>query len=75
MKLKFIIPLLSSVIAIAMAVPSIPSRFKHQIVPQNDTTIAVDPLLHRMKKGNEAVAPQVDTTKMDSLQLAIFRHS
>ncbi|WP_278996806.1 putative LPS assembly protein LptD [Prevotella disiens] len=75
MKSKFIIPLLSSVIAIAMAVPSIPSRFKHQIVPQNDTTIAVDPLLHRMKKGNEAVAPQVDTTKMDSLQLAIFRHN
>lgn len=75
MKAKFLIFLLSFVIVFAMANTPVMSFLSPLFGQAKDTTIVVDTILQQMKNRAKTDTQQIDTTKMDSLQKAIYKHN
>ena len=75
MKAKFLIFVFTFVIAFAMASPFVSALFSPFISAANDANIAIVQRTKPAKRGVDTVKTVVDTTQMDSLQLAIYKHN
>ena len=75
MKAKFLIFVFTFVIAFAMASPFVSVLFSPFISAASDANIATVQRTKPAKRGVDTVKTVVDTTQMDSLQLAIYKHN
>ena len=75
MKAKFLIFVFTFVIAFAMASPFVSVLFSPFISAASDANIATVQPTKPAKRGGDTVKTVVDTTQMDSLQLAIYKHN
>lgn len=75
MKAKFLIFVFTFVIAFAMASPFVSALFSPFISAASDANIATVQRTKPAKRGGDTVKTVVDTTQMDSLQLAIYKHN
>ncbi|MFC2455985.1 MAG: putative LPS assembly protein LptD, partial [Prevotella intermedia] len=75
MKAKFLIFVFMFVIAFAMASPFVSALFSPFISAASDANIATVQRTKPAKRGGDTVKTVVDTTQMDSLQLAIYKHN
>ena len=75
MKAKFLIFVFTFVIAFAMASPFVSVLFSPFISAASDANIATVQRTKPAKRGGDTVKTVVDTTQMDSLQLAIYKHN
>lgn len=75
MKAKFLIFVFTFVIAFAMASPFVSVLFSPFISAASDANIATVQRTKPAKRGVDTVKTVIDTTQMDSLQLAIYKHN
>ena len=75
MKAKFLIFVFTFVIAFAMASPFVSVLFSPFVSAASDANIATVQPKKPAKRGGDTVKTVVDTTQMDSLQLAIYKHN
>ena len=75
MKAKFLIFVFTFVIAFAMASPFVSALFSPFISAASDANIATVQRIKPAERGGDTVKTVVDTTQMDSLQLAIYKHN
>lgn len=75
MKAKFLIFVFMFVIAFAMATSFVSALFPPFVGVAGDANVATVQQTKPAKRGGDTVKTTVDTTQMDSLQLAIFKHN
>ena len=75
MKVKFLIFVFSFVIAFAVATPFVSSLFSPFISVVSNANAAFVQRTKPVKNNKDTVKTEVDTTQMDSLQLAIYKHN
>ena len=75
MKAKFLIFVFMFVIAFAMATSFVSALFPSFVGVAGDANVATVQQTKPAKRGGDTVKTTVDTTQMDSLQLAIFKHN
>ena len=75
MKAKFLIFVFMFVIAFAMATSFVSALFPPFVGVAGDANVATVQQTKPAKRGGDTVRATVDTTQMDSLQLAIFKHN
>ena len=75
MKAKFLIFVFMFVIAFAMATSFVSALFPPFVGVAGDANVATVQQTKPAKRGGDTVRTTVDTTQMDSLQLAIFKHN
>lgn len=75
MKAKFLIFVFMFVIAFAMATSFVSALFPPFVGVAGDANVATVQQTKPAKRGGDTVKATVDTTQMDSLQLAIFKHN
>ena len=75
MKVKFLIFVFSFVIAFAVATPFVSSLFSPFISVVSNANTAFVQRTKPVKNHKDTVKTEVDTTQMDSLQLAIYKHN